>query len=284
MRTQSLDTSPEFERKYIAHIRTFSAAKKFQSVRSWTQSISSANMSATHSSLDMRQEQDRAVQFVTREYGSELAMLFRHEIEQQTDWTLQTPDLQEALLPLLDSFEQGGVCFLLIGSVACSVYGLPRAAQDINVLADLAQEQLPSLLKDFNNHYLFDPDAVSLAIQQRTCFSLLHLSRLVKMDVFLPSTVFETSMLKQGQTVPLIEGRAPLWMASAEDLTLMLLQRYHQRGKNTDDQWNDVLGLLKVQAPTLNLSYLCQQAKTLHIGDLCTQALIDAGIWVQELS
>ena len=65
-------------------------------------------MSATHGSPDERQEQDRAVQFVAREYGSELATVFRHEIEQRTDWTLQTPDLQEALLPLLNSFEQSG--------------------------------------------------------------------------------------------------------------------------------------------------------------------------------
>jgi hypothetical protein len=73
-------------------------------------------------------------------------------------------------------------------------------------------------------------------------------------------------------------------MASAVDLTLMFLLWYRQNGKNADEQWNDILGLLKVQAPTLDLSYLCQQAKTLHIGDLCTQALIDAGIWEQEPS
>jgi hypothetical protein len=253
-------------------------------VRSWTQSICSANLSATHVSPDKGQQQDGAIQFVTREYGGELATLFRHEIEQRTDWTLQTPDLQEALLPLLGGFEQVGVRSLLIGSVACSVYGLPRAAQDVDVLVDLDLEQLPSLLKHFSNHYLFDPDTVSLAIQQRTFFSLLHLSRLIKIDVFLPSTVFETSMLQQGQAVPLLEGRAPLWIASAEDLTLMLLLWYRQRGKQADDQWNDVLGLLKVQAPALDLLYLCQQAKLLHVGNLCTQALIDAGIWEQEPS
>jgi hypothetical protein len=219
-----------------------------------------------------------------REYGSELATLFRNEVKQRANWTLQPPDLQEVLLPLLDSFEHLDVRPLLIGSLACSIYGLPRAVQDVDVLADVCQEQLPFLFEHFCNHYLFEPDAVSLAIQQRTFFSLLHISRLIKIDIFLPSTTFETSMLKRGQTIPLIEGRAPLWMASAVDLTLMFLLWYRQNGKNADEQWNDILGLLKVQAPTLDLSYLCQQAKTLHIGDLCTQALIDAGIWEQEPS
>lgn len=284
MRTQSLDTSPEFERRYIAHIRTFSAAKKFRSARSWTQSICSANLSATHGSPDKGQQRDGAIQFVTREYGGELATLFRHEIEQRTDWTLQTPDLQEALLLLLDGFEQVGLRSLLIGSVACSVYGLPRATHDVDVLTDLHQEQLSLLFEHITPSYLFDPEAVSLAVQQRTSFSLLHVSRLIKTDVFLPSTSFEAALLEHGQAISLIEGRAPSWIASAEDLALMLLQWYHQREKQADDQWNDLLGLLKVQAPTLDLPYLCQQAKMLHIEDLCTQALIDAGIWEQEPS
>jgi hypothetical protein len=284
MRTQSLDTSPEFERMYIAHIRTFSAAKKFRSVRSWTQSIRSANMSATHGSSDTRQEQDRAVQFVTREYGSELAKLFRHEIEQRSDWTRDAPDLQEALLPLLDGIEHIGVRSLLIGSVACSVYGLPRATHDVDVLTDLHQEQLPLLFESLTPSYLFDQEAVALAVQQRMSFSLLHVSRLIKMDVFLSSTSFDAAMLKHGKAISLMEGRAPSWIASAEDLALMLLQWYQQRGKQADDQWNDLLGLLKVQAPTLDLPYLYQQAKLLHVGDLCTQALIDAGIWEQEPS
>lgn len=98
----------------------------------------------------------------------------------------------------------------------------------------------------------------------------------------IPSTPFEASLLEHGQAVSLIEGRGPSWIASAEDLALMLLQWYRQCGKQADDQWNDLLGLLKVQAPTLDLPYLCQQAEILHLDDLCTQALLDAGIRESE--
>ncbi|GCE03544.1 hypothetical protein [Dictyobacter aurantiacus] len=44
MRTQSVDTSPEFERIQIARIRAFSVVKKFTSIRSWTQSMAYANL------------------------------------------------------------------------------------------------------------------------------------------------------------------------------------------------------------------------------------------------
>ena len=71
MRTQSIDTSPEFERIQITRIRTFSAEKKFKSVRSWTQSITSANLHSASGSSDDMQERDLAASFVAREYGDQ---------------------------------------------------------------------------------------------------------------------------------------------------------------------------------------------------------------------
>ena len=50
------------------------------------------------------------------------------------------------------------------------------------------------------------------------------------------------------------------------------------RGATADDQWNDLLGVLKVQAATLDLTYLRHVAPTLNVSGLLEQALIDAGI------
>ncbi len=281
MRTQSLDTSPEFERVQIAHIRALSAARKFKSVRSWTQSITSANFYAMHGStngIDEIQESDRAAQFIAREYGDNLATLFRDEVVRRADWTRQTPDLQEAILPAIEAYEKLGIRYVLTGSVACSIYGLPRAAQDVDMLAEFHSEQIAALFEHFSHTYLFDQNAISLAIQQRTSFNLLHISRLVKIDVFLSSGSFEEAILQRGQAVPLIEGRVPLKLASPEDIALTRLIWYRQNGNNADDQWNDILGLLKVQAPRLDLAYLSQQAETLKVHDLLAQAIDDAGI------
>jgi hypothetical protein len=58
----------------------------------------------------------------------------------------------------------------------------------------------------------------------------------------------------------------------------MLLKWYRDCEATSDNQWNDILGVLKVQAPTLDLKYLCQVAYTLNISGLLEQALIDSGI------
>ncbi len=278
MRTQSIDTSPEFERIQIARIRAFSAAKKFTSVRSWTQSITSANLSSADSSSDERLERDQAAAFVAREYGDRLAHLFFHAIEKQPEWRLQTPDLLEVLLPILDVAEHLNIPALLIGSVAGSIHGFPRSAQDVDILANFHREQLAFLLEQLAHSYVFDPHAITLSQQQPTSFSLLHVSRLIKVDVFLPSTRFERALLKRRQAQVFIEGRAPLLIASAEDMVLLNLIQYQAQGNNADDRWNDILGILKVQAPTLDLAYLDRQAKSVDVEGLLSQALVDAGI------
>ena len=69
MRTQSIDTTPEVERLQVARIRSFSPARKFASVRSWTYTLTSANLHAMRSGAPESNERDIAVRFVTREYG-----------------------------------------------------------------------------------------------------------------------------------------------------------------------------------------------------------------------
>ena len=284
MRTQSIDTSPEFERIQIARIRAFSAAKKFTSVRSWTQSITSANLHATDSSSDTLPESDRAVAFVAREYGDHLAHLFVNAIEKQPEWRLQRPDIQETLLPILDSATSLNVPALLIGSVAGSIYGFPRSAQDVDILADFHKDHLAFLFEHLAHSYIFDPQIITLPQQHFTSFRLLHISRLIKIDVFLPSTVFEREILERAQAQMLLEEKAPALIASAEDITLLNLLQYQAQGKNADDRWNDILGILKVQAPTIDLAYLDRQAKKMNIEGLLSQASIDAGIRDEEPS
>ncbi len=282
MRTQSIDTSPAFERIQIARIRTFSAAKKFTSMCSWTQSITSANLQSA--SFDPRRERDQAVAFVAREYGDDLAHLFCRAIEKRPEWRLQTPDTQEVLLPILDVAEHLNIPALLIGSVAGSIYGFPRSVQDVDILADFNSEHLAFLFEHLAYSYVFDPHAITLSPQPHTSFRLLHMTRLITIDVNLPSTVFERALLERRQLEVLIEGKSPLSIASAEDILLLNLMQYQAQGHTADDRWNDILGILKVQAPTIDLAYLDRQAKKMNVEGLFSQASIDAGIRDEEPS
>src|SRR6266487_2589890 len=279
MRTQSIDTTPEFERMQVARIRSFSPARKFASVRSWTHTLTSANLHAMRSGTPESNERAIAVRFVTREYGRELATDFQTAVEQRPEWTIREHDLPVAMIPIIEVFECLGVRYYLSGSIACSVYGLPRGAQDIDVVADIQAEHVSPLVKHLQGAYTINAQALHDAIAQRSAFSLLHLSSLVKVDVMLPhGSPFDSLVSQRVRQISLIEGYRPIWIASPEDVVLMGLEWYRECGATADDQWNDILGVLKVQAPTLDLTYLHHVAHTLNDSGLLEQALIDAGI------
>ncbi len=279
MRTQSIDTAPEVERLQVARIRSFSPARKFASVRSWTHTLTSANLHAMRNGTTESNEHDIAVRFVTREYGRALATDFQAAVEQRPEWTIQEYDLQAAMIPVIEAFECLGIRYYLSGSIACSVYGLPRGAQDIDFVADIQVEHVCPLREHLQAAYTINEQALRDAIAQRSALSLLHLSSLVKVDIMLPrGTAFDTLVAQRAQQLSLLEGYQPIWIASPEDLTLMRLEWYRDCGATADDQWNDILGVLKVQAPTLDLQYLRRVAHTLNVSDVVEQALIDAGI------
>ena len=279
MRTQSIDTTPEVERLQVARIRSFSPARKFASVRSWTYTLTSANLHAMRSGTPESNERAIAVRFVTREYGKVLATDFQAAVEQRPEWTIQEHDLLVAMVPVIEAFECLGIRYYVSGSIACSMYGLPRGAQDIDFRADIQLEHVCPLIDYLQAAYTINVQALCDAIAQRSAFSLLHLSSLVKVDVMLPrGTPFDSLVSQRVQQLSLIEEYQPLWIASPEDVVLLGLEWYRECGATADDQWNDLLGVVKVQAPTLDLTYLRHVAPTLNVSGLLEQALIDAGI------
>src|SRR5260370_25226278 len=254
MRTQSIDTAPEVERLQVARIRSFSPTRKFASVRSWTHTLTSANLHAMHSGTPEPNERAIAMRFVTREYGRALATDFQAAVEQRPEWTIQEHDLLVALIPVIEAFECLGIRYYLSGSIACSVHGLPRGAQDIHFLADIQLEHVCPLIDHLQAGYTINDQIVRDALGQRSVFSLLHLSSLVKVDVMLPrGTPFDTLVAQRAQQLSLIEGYQPIWIASPEDLTLMRLVWYRDCRATADDQRTDLLRAFEVQAPTLDL-------------------------------
>jgi hypothetical protein len=62
-------------------------------------------------------------------------------------------------------------------------------------------------------------------------------------------------------------------VATAEDTLLAKLDWYRLGGEVSERQWRDVLGILEVQAGSLDLDYLRKWAKELRVSDLLERAL-----------
>jgi hypothetical protein len=80
------------------------------------------------------------------------------------------------------------------------------------------------------------------------------------------------------------EREPPVRVASAYEMILFKLQRYQRDARSRSDgmrddrEWNDVLGMLKVQGPALDLALLGRWADELDGAETWRQALADAGL------
>ena len=66
-------------------------------------------------------------------------------------------------------------------------------------------------------------------------------------------------------------------VTTAEDIVLRKLAWYRAGGLVSDQQWRDVLGVLRVQHGRLDLDYMRRWAPELQVDDLPTKAIEEAG-------
>ncbi len=188
-----------------------------------------------------------------------------------------------AITPIVEAFEQLGINYHIGGSVASSIYGIIRATIDADLVAELRLEQARPLVSLLETDYYIDEDAVKDAIRRRSSFNTIHLDTMLKVDVFIPKTrLFDQEELHRTQLQTLIEGTRPFYVASPEGTILNKLEWYRIGNEVSDRQWNDILGVLKVQGTSLDMDYLQRWAAVLQVGDLLERALMDAGLREDE--
>ena len=178
---------------------------------------------------------------------------------------------------LLDNL---GVPYLVGGSLASSLHGIPRATQDADLLANLRIEHVQPFAAAVSPSFYVDAERVRHAVQRRSSFNLVHLKTAIKVDIFVlkPDPMSLQEMARR-QILPVPgEPGTVLQVATAEDTILQKLLWYQIGNRLSEGQWRDVLGVLKVQRTRLDLDYLKEWAPRIGVDDLLRQAFEDSGI------
>jgi hypothetical protein len=194
-------------------------------------------------------------------------------------------DLPSALIPVTEVLERLGIRYCLGGSVASSAYGIARATLDIDLVAELREEHVGPLVESLQRTFYIDAEMVQQAIQHQSSVNVIHLDSMMKIDLFVPkSRLYDLQSFERRQRIPIegLAGAHEFYLASAEDIILQKLDWYRQSGGVSERQWNDVLGVLKVQASNLDFAYLERWARELGLDELFHSALRDAGISIPE--
>jgi hypothetical protein len=187
----------------------------------------------------------------------------------------------QALEPVTETFDALGIRYHIGGSVASSAYGIARATLDIDLVADVKEDHVRALFDRLHNEYYIDEERVRDAVSRRSSFNAVHLESMVKVDVFvLKSRPYDQTAFGRARLEKLEEGASVRqhYLASPEDVILNKLDWYRQGNCVSERQWNDVLGVLKVQQSALDKEYIRQWSATLGLTDLLVRAMADAGL------
>lgn len=182
-------------------------------------------------------------------------------------------DVVAALSPIVAALEELRVAYMLGGSLASSVHGVPRTSIDGDLVADLELHHVTPLLQRLAGQYYVDEGRARAAIAARRSFNLIHLQSMFKIDVFAAKRrPFDRQELQRAAPHRLSEApdTRDFLVASAEDTVLAKLEWF--RAGVSERQWGDVVGVLKTST-RLDRQYLGRWSKELGVADLVERAL-----------
>jgi hypothetical protein len=168
------------------------------------------------------------------------------------------------------------VSYAVGGSLASSLHGVPRATNDIDVVADLRGAHVDRFVAALEGDFLVDAEMIRGAVAQRSSFNVFDQATMMKVDIFVASAdewVIEELLRARSEVIDVHGQPTAIRFATAEDTLLYKLVCYRLGGEQSDRQWSDVLGVIKVQAERLDRAYLRHWAKHLKVTDLLERAL-----------
>ncbi len=174
------------------------------------------------------------------------------------------------------AFDEIGVGYFVGGSVASSLQGEARSTQDLDVVADLPPKRVADWASALGPDFDVDEEALFEAMAKRRPWNVFFSPTAIKVDVFrLAVSNFDRSEFERRRRIAVRPG-AELSIKSPEDSVLRKLWWFRQGGEVSQNQWRDVLAVLRVSEAVIDGSYLDRFAPELGITDLLARARVAA--------
>jgi len=125
----------------------------------------------------------------------------------------------EFLKKLVHYFEQNQITYMLSGSVAMSLYVLPRFTRDFDFVVHLQPGDVKNLVEYFDDGYYCDEDAIRDAIQHKSMFNIIDHKSGYKADfIILKNEPYRITEFERRQLIEFLDMQ--IYIVSAEDLLL----------------------------------------------------------------
>ena len=171
------------------------------------------------------------------------------------------------------AFERAAVEYAVGGSIAASAYGEPRATRDLDFAVRLSASQATTLVQELGSEFEVDTGALNDAIRSGRPVNIFYLPVFTKIDLFIRGyEPYDEAEFARRRAIEPVSGEQ-IQASSPEDNLLWKLRWFRKGGEVSDQQWRDVLGLMRVSGDTLDFDYLRTWARAHAVEDLLERAL-----------
>ncbi len=173
----------------------------------------------------------------------------------------------DLLRHVVQCFEKSRIPYFITGAVAGIAYGEPRLTNDIDIVADIREDQVPELRNCFpEGEYYFDSDAALTAIRQQSQFNIIHPSSGFKIDIMIPTKhPFDRSRFARVRKMK-TDSTQEANFASPEDVILKKME-YFREGRS-EKHFRDIMGILKISGDFIDFDYLARWARDLGLDEI----------------
>ena len=176
-------------------------------------------------------------------------------------------DFERALKLVLDALEQAGIPYMLVGSFASNLYGVPRATQDADVVISPDPTRLQIFLSTLAREGFYAPSesSVQQALAHERPFNVIHINSGFKVDL-IPKRARPFSQQEFQRRVRIYFLGKPRPFATPEDTILTKLE-WAKRGES-GRQLEDAAAIVEVVGEKLDWGYLRRWAAALGVQGL----------------
>lgn len=185
-----------------------------------------------------------------------------------------------AMRPVINLLEELNIPYYIGGSIASSSLGISRATMDVDVITGLNIMHVERIVQLLDEEYYVDSEMIKDAIEHKSTFNIIHHSTSYKIDFFISKTTeYQQSIFERITKRKLVDkdDAIEVFICAPEDVILTKLIWYLERGGASEKQWNDILGVLKIQKNTVDINYLLYWAEKLSVKSELDKALNEAG-------
>lgn len=187
------------------------------------------------------------------------------------------PQIEITLL-VIDALDKLQIPYVVAGSLAVASHGVARGTRDADLVAKLRSGDATRLAQQLGGDFYLDLATAEEAIRSGSCVSTIYVPKPFKVDIFvLGSDPYSSAAFARRISMPFsLDPPRSAFLQTPEDVVLAKLKWFRSGGQVSDTQWRDVLGVLKLQADSLDQRYLRRWAAEESVLDLLERAISEA--------